>query len=147
MTVFQHALVAIDFSSCSHRALDLALKMIEGSPTKLTLLHVCEIPALALAGVGFTGADVVGGIIDAAEHEFEERLMTVRARVPRAIGVLRQGAPWEEILDVAQKGSVDLIVLGTHGRRGLPHAILGSVAERVVRLAKVPVLTVHGDAG
>jgi len=58
--------------------------------------------------------------------------------------VLRTGVPWEEILDTAKKLDVGLIVMGTHGRRGLPRAILGSVAEKVVRLSPVPVLTVRG---
>jgi nucleotide-binding universal stress UspA family protein len=146
MNVFHHVLVAIDFGASSDRALDLALKVVEGNEAKLTLIHICEIPPFVLAGVAFTSADVVGGIIDAAEHEFEQRLVAVRRRVPRAIGVLRQGAAWEEILGVARASNVDLIVLGTHGRRGLPHALLGSVAEKVVRMAKIPVLTVRGDA-
>jgi nucleotide-binding universal stress UspA family protein len=60
--------------------------------------------------------------------------------------VLKSGRAWEQILDTAEKVDAGLIVIGTHGRRGLPRALLGSVAERVVRLSPVPVLTVHGDA-
>jgi nucleotide-binding universal stress UspA family protein len=146
MNVFRHVLVAIDFGSCSDRALDLAMKIIDGTEAKITLMHVCEVPPFVLAGVEFTGADIVGGVIDAAEHAFEEQLVAVRRRAPKAIGVLRQGAAWEEILDVARSSHVDLIVVGTHGRRGLPHALIGSVAEKIVRMARVPVLTVRGDA-
>jgi nucleotide-binding universal stress UspA family protein len=56
---------------------------------------------------------------------------------------LREGTPVEEILNAARETSADLIVMGTHGRTGLPHVLLGSVAERVVRSAQCPVLTVR----
>ncbi len=51
--------------------------------------------------------------------------------------------PWEEVLNAAKELNADLIVMGTHGRRGLERALLGSVAEKVVRMARIPVLTVH----
>jgi nucleotide-binding universal stress UspA family protein len=56
---------------------------------------------------------------------------------------LRQGTPWQEINDVAEKKNADLIVIGTHGRSGLAHALLGSVAERVIRSAARPVLVIR----
>ena len=59
-------------------------------------------------------------------------------------GVILNGAAWEEIGRLAAEEGTDLIVMGTHGRKGLPRAILGSVAERVIRTSSVPVLTVHG---
>lgn len=59
------------------------------------------------------------------------------------ITVVRQGAPYETIVEYADEADVDLIVMGTHGRRGLPRHVLGSVTERVVRTADVPVLTVR----
>ena len=58
-------------------------------------------------------------------------------------GFVRLGAPWEEILSVATERGADLVVVGTHGRRGFAHALMGSVAERVVRLSTIPVLTVR----
>jgi nucleotide-binding universal stress UspA family protein len=58
-------------------------------------------------------------------------------------GVFKVGSPFEQILAVAAQEGCDLVVLGTHGRRGIAHAALGSVAEKVVRLCPVPVLTVH----
>jgi nucleotide-binding universal stress UspA family protein len=59
--------------------------------------------------------------------------------------LLKVGEPWAEIVDAASRLDVGLIVMGTHGHRRLPRAILGSVAEKVVRLASVPVLTIHGE--
>jgi nucleotide-binding universal stress UspA family protein len=61
------------------------------------------------------------------------------------LGVVRQGSAWREIDDVAREMRADLIVLGTHGRRGVARVILGSVAEKVVRTSPVPVLTVHPE--
>jgi nucleotide-binding universal stress UspA family protein len=58
--------------------------------------------------------------------------------------ILREGVPWEEITKVADEVDADIIVIGTHGRKGLARALLGSVAENVVRTATRPVLTIHG---
>ena len=60
--------------------------------------------------------------------------------------VLRQGMPFEEVNSVAAEVDADLIILGTHGRRGLSRALLGSVAESVIRTATRPVLTIHGPS-
>ena len=59
-------------------------------------------------------------------------------------GVLREGVPWEEINAVADAIDADLVVIGTHGRRGLTRALLGSVAENVVRTAHRPIVTIRG---
>jgi len=64
-------------------------------------------------------------------------------RIETVATALRSGRPWEEILAAAREGNADLIVIGTHGRKGLPRALLGSVAEKVVRMSPVPVLTVR----
>jgi nucleotide-binding universal stress UspA family protein len=60
--------------------------------------------------------------------------------------VLRRGAAWSEINAAVKDTGADLVVMGTHGRRGVARALLGSVAEKVVRSASCPVLTVHGAA-
>ena len=65
-------------------------------------------------------------------------------RCPSARGVLRQGVAWEQILENAKEAGADLLVIGTHGRRGVAHAFLGSVAVKVVRASPIPVLTVRG---
>lgn len=80
-----------------------------------------------------------------------DRIATMAAQRDQDVTtVVRTGRPYEEILDYADDAGADLIVMGTHGRAGLDRYLLGSVAERVVRAATVPVLTVnlteHGDA-
>ena len=142
---FRHVVVGTDFGPSSQRALELATKLVEGTDARLTVVHVAEIPPLAYAGLSFSTADIVGSIEEAAGVTLEEAMKSVRARVPGAESSLRRGPAWEAILDVAADERADLVVVGTHGRRGIPHALLGSVAEKVVRLARVPVLTVRGE--
>jgi nucleotide-binding universal stress UspA family protein len=80
---------------------------------------------------------------EAATEELQKALAAARTQLPTAVAVLKQaGAVWEQILATAREVGADLIVLGTHGRTGVSHALIGSVAERVVRHSPVPVLTV-----
>ena len=72
-----------------------------------------------------------------------EGLRQAQTRLPTAKSVLRSGAPWQKITSTAQELECDLIVMGTHGLRGLSRALLGGVTEKVVRVSPVPVLTVH----
>jgi nucleotide-binding universal stress UspA family protein len=76
----------------------------------------------------------------------EEQLARVRPRLAKVEGVVRQGVPSHAILDVARARGADLIVLSTHGRRGLPRVFLGSVAEKLARTSPVPVLTIGSSA-
>ena len=76
----------------------------------------------------------------------DQLLASLRATSPGAKGLLKVGVAWEQILVAAAEVRADLLVLGTHGRRGVAHAVMGSVAERVVRLSEIPVLTVRSRA-
>ena len=80
---------------------------------------------------------------NAARKSLDEAIESTRKVHPKTEGLLREGLEWRLILDVATEQGCDLIVMGTHGRRGLPRLVLGSVAEKVVRLSPVPVLTVN----
>jgi nucleotide-binding universal stress UspA family protein len=71
----------------------------------------------------------------------------VQQKLPQAKAILRSGVPWREILSAVEDVAADLVVMGTHGRRGVSHALLGSVAEKIVRLSPVPVLTVRDTVG
>jgi nucleotide-binding universal stress UspA family protein len=139
MSVFKHVLVATDFGKPAERAAEIGLAFAEKFGSKLTLLFVLSVPNAALASG-----------IPLQMDELEERARTaldaetakLKERFPHLTSVIRFGSVWEEILAAAKETGVDLIVMGTHGRRGMPRALLGSVAERVVRMATVPVLTV-----
>ena len=145
MSVFEQILVATDFSETSERALDIALEMArENGDADVTVLHTCEIPPSVYADQTFAIVDLLQPIVEGAQAKLDTFMGTVRDRYPRTRGVLKVGVAWEQILAAAAEVHADLVVIGTHGRRGIAHAVLGSVAEKVVRLSPIPVLTVRG---
>jgi len=144
MTAFSHILVATDFGGAADRALDLAVELATKFESRLTLLHASAIPSSAFSAYADGLAWPTEEMDRAAKKELEAAVSKVKGRYPRTEGVLASREPWEAILDVAKARGADLIVMGTHGRRGLAHALIGSVAERVVRLSPIPVLTVGG---
>lgn len=138
-------LCPIDFSDNSDHAARYAVAMAQAYGAELQLLHVIAPPVAALPGDQLI-PDLVQTNIEEIENASRERLerilgdfadlgVTVQSRV---IG----GIPFLEIIRVAREEEIDLIVMGTHGRTGLEHLLIGSVAERVVRKAPCPVLTV-----
>jgi nucleotide-binding universal stress UspA family protein len=140
---YKHVVVPVDFSDPSKRALDEAIGLVGAFGAKLTLVHVYEPPGYAYAGMTYAAVDLLTPIRDAAKQLLDETLAEARKRVPAADAVLRCGTPWYEIVAVAKEVGADLVVMGTHGRTGLSHALLGSVAEKVLRHAEAPVLAVH----
>ena len=137
---FRHVLVATDFSECSSAAIEHAVDVTRHYRATLALVHAFELHyPYASAAVG----EAVRALLETAEQQMAQLLERVREQVAGATGLVRCGSPWEQILQVAQEQSADLVVVGSHGRKGLPRAVLGSVAEKVVRLSPVCVLTVH----
>jgi nucleotide-binding universal stress UspA family protein len=145
MATFKCILVPTDFSEPSQRALQLAIEMARGSSAELVVLHICEIPTYAYAGMA-TPVDLLSPISELAGQKLDELLTSLRAKLPAARGVLKVGVPWEQILATISDVGADLVVMGTHGRRGAAHVLLGSVAEKIVRMSPVPVLTVRGSS-
>jgi nucleotide-binding universal stress UspA family protein len=84
-------------------------------------------------------------VLESAQQGLNAALKLVEGQGIPARGVLKQGPTWQMIIDTAKEVDAGMIVIGTHGRHGLPRALLGSVAEKVVRTAHTPVLTVHID--
>jgi nucleotide-binding universal stress UspA family protein len=150
MWLEKRILVPTDFGDSSRAAAEAAVELAHRFRVPLVLLHVFQVPTTVNRGVLATPiADYVQLVEDEAQSALNgeaSRLRASRTDVRTALmsTVLKSGNTWEEILDAAKKFDVGLIVMGTHGRHGLPRALLGSVAERVVRLSPVPVLTVHG---
>jgi nucleotide-binding universal stress UspA family protein len=143
---FQHILVPVDFGESSREALVVALGVARRFDARVTLGHTWEIPAMAYAGVDFSAMDFLTPIEDAARQQLESLLREVQEENPAARSVLARGVPWREIIDMIPRVKADLIVMGTHGRHGISRAVLGSVAEKVVRESPVPVLTVRAGA-
>ena len=144
---FKHILVATDFSDCSAHAVDIGVELAEQFSAELTLVHTWEVPNLGYGAALYFPGDMLTPIEQAAQRELDAAATELQKRLPRAKAVLRAGVPWDEIIAAAATAHADLIVLGTHGRRGVSRALLGSVAERVVRLSPVAVLTVRGAQG
>jgi nucleotide-binding universal stress UspA family protein len=143
MKTFKHILVPTDFSAASVVATETAMALASAFGAELTLLHVWEIPVYPYLEFVLSSAELVNEVEQAAGKRLDHELERVRKELPRARSSLSMGFPWQIILDSSKELSADLIVMGTHGRHGLNHVLLGSVAERVVRFSEAPVLTVH----
>jgi nucleotide-binding universal stress UspA family protein len=136
-------LVPTDFSECSEAAVRHGLELARTFDATVHLLHVVEDPNTMAWSQGFPLS-----VVEILEHFQEESRTRLLASVPesdraRVVVSCPIAAPVAEILRYAQDESIDLIVMGTHGRGFVAHALIGSVAERVVRRAPCPVLTVR----
>jgi nucleotide-binding universal stress UspA family protein len=145
MATLRRILVATDFTDTSSRALDWAIELAAPLGASITVMHAYEIPIVGFPDAALIAtADVATRISDAARAALESTIEQRRGRGVRLDALLREGVAWEEINSVADELDADLIVIGTHGRRGLARALLGSVAENVIRTARRPVTTLHG---
>jgi nucleotide-binding universal stress UspA family protein len=142
----QHMLVPLDFSPYAEQALAYAIDLAQTLRAHLTLLHVIHLTPLAM---GDMLAPSLAVYLQAVETEAQQQMHTAHARVQqvglRCDTLIVQGVPFQTIVDTARDRDVDLIVMGTHGRTGLTHMFIGSVAEKVVRLAPCPVLVTRGS--
>lgn len=137
----QHFLVPIDFSPDADQALTEAIELAQALDAHLTLLHVTQLEPLT---VGEVPPTYFNAYLEDLETDAQQQMQTYLARIHRAglqgDSIILQGIPFQIIVDTARDKKVDLIVMGTHGRTGIPHALIGSVAEKVVRLSPCPVL-------
>ena len=145
-------LVPHDFSSSANHAAAMARDEAKAHGSKLLLLHVVQIPTQMEAETVIMPMPDAAPIKlrDYAVSQGEAHLADLVQRLAKdgveATSALRIGNPVEEILKFATENAVDLIVMGTHGRSGIEHLLVGSVTERVVRTSKCPVLTIrHPD--
>ena len=144
-SLFYRIVVPTDFSDCAEEAWGLAQRLAAASGAELVLVHVLvEAP---LFNEGPFTMDRVRKVYEAARKWGQESLdawmAEAEAKGLKARIALRTGVPYREIVDLVTDELADLVVIGTHGRGGIDRALLGSVADRVVRLAPCPVLTVR----
>lgn len=149
--MYKRIAVAVDGSKTSGRALREAVGLAGETGARILLLHVCEeAPAMWEPGsIGMIPTqDITQAVADAGKEllkELEARVagqgLPVETRLVETFGGRVGGIISEE----AQKWSADLLVVGTHGRKGVDHILMGSVAEGVVRTATIPVLLVRGE--
>jgi nucleotide-binding universal stress UspA family protein len=142
-------LVPHDFSASANHAAAIARDEAKLHGARLVLLHVIELPYQlgpdAVIVPPETGTPI--SVRDYAVQSAEAHLNDIAARLGKdgvtATGLIKIGNAIDEIGHAVEEAGADLIVMGTHGRTGLRHLVMGSVAERVVRGAKVPVLTIR----
>jgi nucleotide-binding universal stress UspA family protein len=145
---FHKILCAVDFSSPSNEAMCAAADLVRGTDTELVLAHVWQPPYIYGPDTAFPS-----DFFAESKRHAERDLGTWRASAehlgaPRVSTALLTGNPWHELVELAKVDPrIDLIVVGTHGRTGLTHALLGSVAEKVVRYAPCPVLVTRKRDG
>jgi nucleotide-binding universal stress UspA family protein len=138
--MYDTILVPTDGSDGTARVAEHAIHLARQEEATLHVLHVVDTSVVPLDGHS-------RAIYEELEAQGRGSVATICDRANEAsvhaVDAVREGEPYREILGYAEKNDVDLVVLGTHGRSGVRRALLGSVAERVVRLSPVPVLTVR----
>ncbi len=147
MVNIQRILMATDFSAYSKEALEYAVHLVKRLGGSLYLLHVFE-------SRYFSPGEVMLGVLSEDIHQWVKQIKEeeskklntvtdeVRQQVTEVHAIFKTGMPFLEIIKTAEEIHADLIVVGAHGRTGMAHVLMGSVAERVVRKASCPVLTV-----
>ena len=145
MVALKNILVATDFSEPSNVAMVYGRDLARNYNARLHVIHVVEDVMLRYSSeVGLALPALQEDLVKAARKELESRLTDEDREQLKAVPVLDTGANISEaICAYAKTNSIDLIVTGTHGRGAVQHFLMGSVAERVVRIAPCPVLTVH----
>lgn len=144
-------LLPTDFSEASREAAKYAFSLADRYGAELHVLHVIEeiAPSLpeAVCRVGTDPEHFLTQARETAEKHLAAALPNDIAGGKNVVRAVREGSPPVQILDYAREHGVDLIVIGTHGRGGFTHFLIGSVAERIVRHAECPVLTIRAAAG
>lgn len=144
-------LVPVDYSPGSKVALEYALSLADKLGAQLTVLHTWEVPPMLRPDITVWSGQVTANLADHVQHEAEKGMKEFLADAkadanPRVSSLVQGGQASSTILATAESGKFDLVCMGTHGRSGLAHLVLGSVAERIVRHSKCPVLTVRAPS-
>jgi nucleotide-binding universal stress UspA family protein len=141
-------LYATDYSKASGRAFDEAVSLARQNKAELLVAHVIEPLASYVSGEDFAGAELYMRLEETTMRDAQTSMKKLMQRLEhlgvKAKSLLLKGTPHEQIVKAAKNRKADMIVLGTHGRKGLSKLFLGSVAGRVVSTAHCPVVTVRG---
>jgi len=146
MIDLRRILVPIDFSPPARAALSYAAALAQKFGSEVVLLHVVQdlagfLPdAVAVAPIALPPAEQLAAAVRQGLEHFVQESKLPGAPLRQEV---REGVPHAEIVEFAREERFDLIVMGTHGRGGLSHMLLGSVTEKVMRTAPCPVLTVR----
>ncbi|MFC7166369.1 universal stress protein [Halospeciosus flavus] len=138
--MYDTILVPVDGSAPSNAAVDEAVELAGAFGATVHFLFVVDVEGFALDE---HAGSLVEQLHRQGEHAVEEARETAERQDVTAFGEVREGVPHRTIVRYAEEIDADVVVMGTHGRKGFRHFLLGSVTERVVREAPVPVLTVR----
>jgi len=144
--MYDDVLLPVDGSQASHDAIEHAGAVADQFGAQVHVLAVIDLPTEA---VGAGAGDATATVIETLHDEAEQRVAEVAGRLPDGVAtteVVLEGYPAAAIREYAAEHDLDVIVMGTHGRTGVERYLLGSTAERVVRTAEPPVLTVGSPA-
>lgn len=149
--MYKRILVPMDGSQTAQRAFDYALGMARESHAELIPLYVVEVPMVAYEAPGFDPSIVRDALLETGEQLKKETGAAMKrdevSGTPRVVEVDRPGGNIpERILEEVRSTHCDLVVMGTHGRRGVKRLMLGSVAERFTRMSSCPVLLIPGSS-
>lgn len=146
--LIERILVPVDFSEVSLQALDYACELGAPFGAALVVLYVVEPIYYATPADLYGPSANLGMLLEEQQRSAREQLAalekSLQNRGVKVLTTLETGTPYQKIVEEADRRNADLIVMATHGRTGLSHLLLGSVAERVVRSARCAVLTVPG---
>ena len=146
---FKRIIVPIDFSDCSRKALEYAVATARAHSSKLTILHVYEgsfvEPYVKAANSEEEANEIMKEIERVNETKYDEFLKTVDLSGVEYEKLLEKGIPETEIVDIAMEKQANLIVMGTHGRSGIKHILIGSTAEEVVRAVHCDIIIVKPE--
>ncbi len=147
MAPFKKILVPLDFSESSQAAERRAEDFARATGAELVFLHVVDdTPFLLVDAAAYLPASAFEQYEAAAKKNLDARVQEAQKAGVAVRAQLLRGRPDQTILEAAKQAAADLIVMGTHGRSGIRHFLIGSVAERVVRMSTIPVMTVHAEA-
>lgn len=146
--MFQHILVPVDGSHTAILAADAAINLARSLKAKITVMHVVHMYPYTGFGAGFAEGQSL--YLSAANATANEAISAVRAKmegagVPVDSRVVESNVIWRGITGTATELGADVIVMGTHGRSKIDRLLLGSVTQRVLSHATVPVMVIHGD--
>jgi nucleotide-binding universal stress UspA family protein len=141
----QHILLPTDFSEPAEKARDYGIALAGANEALLHVLYVSEPFPVPDATVNYASIEepVTPRVLADVQNRLAQLMKDCGIPASQVVCAARIGNPIVEILKYANEQNIDLIVMGTHGRTGLAHALIGSVAEKIVRTANCPVLTVH----
>lgn len=151
MFTIKNILLPTDLSKTSLTAASFALDIAAQYNAKIHLLYVLEKtpPILAIRSLDLSEEKIIKEIDEDAKTQMNEVLKRVKVinNKVEVIPVINKGLDFEEIINYSKSVDIDLIVIATHGRTGLLHTLLGSVAEKVIRYSKIPVLVITPTEG